>query len=551
MLSHQVVFVFGESPKLPVSQETNSLIVKYKQTETDKYIIHTLEKQNGITSTKHLFSNDSHIPAANTYSVLTSDRKIPLKFIIRNYRKSKVIDWIIPDTYIYSQNLKNGGFDIAAISPTMIPTQAPTKTVTLTPTKNPTKIPTKIIPPTPTNTPSPIVKKNAVGIAVLDSGIVPAAVNSKVISHSSLPIIDELGHGTYITQIIQNRVPEASQIIPFKVIGKEGYGKLSDVLRTLQYISDHPDLNIRIINMSFASERIAYDTDICKAYAIFNPNKSNILYISAAGNDNQGIIPDKDYPGIAPASCDGFMAVGSIKIDKTKTADSNYGKTVFASTDSVKAQKLSIDKSICKTTVCSLQGTSIATALLTSELANKLVTSPTINKIQLISSLAKLPFPQASTLAKKTTQFAPIPSIKIPTPTRNIGGTEIITKEKTVEKVVKETNTKVVIVTPTPTRSQFVNPTSKPMPTTTPAPTSKPSITNAPIPSAPAPTSTPGPVSTATPLPQPTPTSQPAPTEIRVCRDECIDYRDECPAGTADAGSCPTSPGFKLCSCTR
>lgn len=525
-LDFQVQATYSESYKTLDTAEANMLIVKYKSIlkDTDQRI--SLKKNNGIISEERLFSENTSLPQANLYFLLKSNKKIPLNLIIKNYQESNLVEWIVPDAFIYPQNIKNGGFDLA---PTTVP--------------NPTKL-SKKLSPTLEPTIKAQLKKNT--IAVLDSGVLPNYLDQDtLIQNNTAPIIDELGHGTYITQIIQNNMPEGYEILPLKVINKEGYGKTSDVLRTLQYLIDNEKkLNLKLINMSFASDRNVLGTDICKAYESII--KKNILFIAAAGNDNQNILPDKDYFGVAPASCKGVIAVGAIQEKEKKSPASNFGKAVYAAKDSVFTNKLPQDKALCKNNWCKLEGTSIAAALFTSQLAKQIVESPTKPIAQLLANFPKVTEPSQVSAKNKFTK--PILHITQPA-AQNMGGAEVITKE--IDKIVTETSAQIIISSPTP-RPSSPTPTATPKAQSTPTSMPKPPTIPSLIPTLTSlpPTVTPPLVPTAITIPQPTSTPIPS-TGKPVCRDECIDSRDECPAGTSDVGVCPMNPRFKLCTCVK
>jgi serine protease AprX len=170
------------------------------------------------------------------------------------------------------------------------------------------------------------VTGRGVGIALIDSGVVPVAglqtqiINGPDLSFESqypdLRNLDTFGHGTHLAGIIAGRdktwsskkapdsntfagvAPEA-KIISIKVASSEGATDVSQVLAAIDWVVQHRDdrgLNIRVLNLSFGTDS-AQDYRIDPlAYAVEVAWRKGIVVVVAAGNEGaSGRLNDPAY----------------------------------------------------------------------------------------------------------------------------------------------------------------------------------------------------------------------------------------------------------------
>jgi hypothetical protein len=140
-------------------------------------------------------------------------------------------------------------------------------------------------------------------------------------------VVDDNGHGTFISSIIASQVNnglgiaginDKAIIIPIKVLGADGSGNLSDLIKGIQYAIDQ---NVHIINLSLATSSYTdgLNTIIEQAY------QRGIIIVAAAGNGGLNIIT----PTVSPLNNDGnknwIIGVGTIDNRGAKPAYANDG----------------------------------------------------------------------------------------------------------------------------------------------------------------------------------------------------------------------------------
>lgn len=135
-------------------------------------------------------------------------------------------------------------------------------------------------------------------------------------------------HGTHVAGTIgalgdNNRgivgVTRKVKIMPLKFLGGScGSGDLADAVRAIDYAIQH---DADIINASWEGPNSAILFDIIK-----QANEKEILFVTAAGNDNQNL----DHTPLAPASYDlpNILVVGASTIEDSRAGFSNFGQTV-------------------------------------------------------------------------------------------------------------------------------------------------------------------------------------------------------------------------------
>jgi thermitase len=150
---------------------------------------------------------------------------------------------------------------------------------------------------------------------------------------------DQNGHGTHVAGTIaatrDNDIGGAgvapdARIVPIRVLGAEGWGYISDIVKGYDYAADR---GIRLVNASLGSE-----TPSAAEQAAIAAHPQ-ITYIVAAGNGGQDEIgddnDDADDDIVYPCAYNlaNVVCVGASRHDDTATDFSNYGETtvdVFA-----------------------------------------------------------------------------------------------------------------------------------------------------------------------------------------------------------------------------
>lgn len=195
---------------------------------------------------------------------------------------------------------------------------------------------------------TPLTRKfqgEGVGIAILDTGIYPhpdfntpynrLVAFADMVNGRSTPY-DDHGHGTHVAGdaagsgllsggIYRGPAPKA-HLVGVKVLGEDGSGKTSDIIKGIQFCIENKDrLGIRVINLSLGhTARKKYQDDpvdqaVQKAY------EAGLVVVAAAGNDG----PDRKTvkaPGDSPHA----ITVGAV--DDQNTPDpSDDSITEFSS----------------------------------------------------------------------------------------------------------------------------------------------------------------------------------------------------------------------------
>ena len=131
-----------------------------------------------------------------------------------------------------------------------------------------------------------------------------------------------VSHGTMVAGIIAARgnnyegvtgVSWQAQIMPLRVLNDEGAGKISDVVRAIDYAANN---GADIINLSFVN--FTYSQSVQEAIA--RAYKKGAIVVAAAGNEqNSGRAYDISKTPIYPACYDGLnnenMVIGVIATD--------------------------------------------------------------------------------------------------------------------------------------------------------------------------------------------------------------------------------------------
>jgi subtilisin family serine protease len=212
------------------------------------------------------------------------------------------------------------------------------------------------------------VPKGNTKIGLIDTGVtsIPDTASQigggfNMITNNS-NVADDNGHGTFISSIIASQVNnglgiaginDRATIVPIKVLGSDGSGDLSDLIKGIQYAIDQ---NVNIINLSLATSSYTSSLNpiIEKAY------QKGIIIVAAAGNGGLNITT----PTVSPLNNDGnknwIIGVGTIdnRGIKPTYANDGLGVDVLAPGDNVLGYNASNNGEY-------RSGTSISTAIVT------------------------------------------------------------------------------------------------------------------------------------------------------------------------------------------
>ncbi len=168
-----------------------------------------------------------------------------------------------------------------------------------------------------------------VTIAVIDTGVFPHPDLSpnllgQVDFVAGRPIpYDDNGHGTHVagdaagSGMIDERFAgpaKDAQIFAMKVLGEDGSGRTSDIVKALQFAVENKDaLNIRVINMSLGHTASKdYENDPVNI-AVKAAKEAGIVVLAAAGNEG----PDRKTIA-APGDSPDAITVGAAADNNTK-----------------------------------------------------------------------------------------------------------------------------------------------------------------------------------------------------------------------------------------
>src|SRR5215471_11862730 len=188
-----------------------------------------------------------------------------------------------------------------------------------------------------------VINGTGVGIAIVDSGIYPAADFAGRIKgfydftkldrfrQPTQPApYDDLGHGTHIAGLIasagaapgymfQGVAPNANLVV-FKVLDKNGAGSTSSVIAAIEYIVSHRRaLGVQVINLSLDKPITAPAQFDPLVQAIEQASAKGLIVVVAAGNDGPGY-GSINSPGNAPSA----ITVGAADGKTTVTPTDDY-----------------------------------------------------------------------------------------------------------------------------------------------------------------------------------------------------------------------------------
>lgn len=182
---------------------------------------------------------------------------------------------------------------------------------------------------------------NGVGIAFLDTGIYRHVdFDGRIrgfydVVNRRISAYDDNSHGSHVCGIAAGNgkasngryvgsAPEAN-LIGVKILNRMGKGNLNDALIGLEWIrNNYRKYNIRIVNLSFASDKIEDKGDSPLNYAVEELWDKGIVVVTAAGNNGPA-----DCTIGNPGNCRRIITVGAY--DELYSVDSRGQRKVYYS----------------------------------------------------------------------------------------------------------------------------------------------------------------------------------------------------------------------------
>lgn len=180
---------------------------------------------------------------------------------------------------------------------------------------------------------------SGVGVAVIDSGVaytnglagrmLPWYDPKSNRNYNANSSTDEYGHGTHVAGIIAgnnfygsgmnlNGIARGSTLVPVKVLGSDGSGVASDVIKGIDWcVANRWQYNIDVINLSLSHPPYeSYTTDpLCQA--VERAWRAGIVVVCSAGNDGR-VSTNKGYGTIGSPGNDPYViTVGAMNANKT------------------------------------------------------------------------------------------------------------------------------------------------------------------------------------------------------------------------------------------
>jgi subtilisin family serine protease len=262
------------------------------------------------------------------------------------------------------------------------------------------------------------VGSQSVVVAVLDSGIDylhPDLSDNMWVNHSEIPgngIDDDLNgyvddvhgidahsrtgdpfsldvHGTHVSGIIGARgnngfgvsgVNWDVALMPIKATDRQGFFSTSDIARGLQYVRmmrEEFGVPIKVVNGSFGG----FSPSEVEFQSIKDLRDADILFIAAAGNENQNIDQNPIYPASYPLS--NIVSVVATDQQGGRAVFSNYG---LVNAD-IGAPGVGVLSTLPQASYGRLDGTSMATPIVTGAIALAISMRPELSASELRAAL--------------------------------------------------------------------------------------------------------------------------------------------------------------------
>ncbi len=194
------------------------------------------------------------------------------------------------------------------------------------------------------------VTGRGVGVAFLDSGysrhlaLKDAIIEAKDFTAANGTGEDQLGHGTHIAGLIGSRSAEVSGVAPgawlvsLKVLGADGSGRTSDVIRAIDYaIANKERLGLGVLNLSLGRPVFESYVDDPLCQAVERAFRAGLVVVVSAGNygkteDGRKVLRAIGSPGNSPFA----LTVGAMddqgtpgRGDDTVADFSSWGPTLY------------------------------------------------------------------------------------------------------------------------------------------------------------------------------------------------------------------------------
>lgn len=127
-------------------------------------------------------------------------------------------------------------------------------------------------------------------------------------------------HGTHVAGTIGSStygIAKKTNLISVKVLDCQGSGRVSSVIRGVEYAYKNPGSNRKVINMSLGGP-----VNVALNRAVAEASKAGIIVVAAAGNENS------DACLTSPASETSAISVGATDVNDRITYFSNWGTCV-------------------------------------------------------------------------------------------------------------------------------------------------------------------------------------------------------------------------------
>jgi serine protease AprX len=189
-----------------------------------------------------------------------------------------------------------------------------------------------------------------VGVAILDSGV----ANHQALRGRFIASVDftgpngrgedQLGHGTHVAGIVGGNsgtfkgVAPGANLVSLKVLGADGSGKTSDVIRAIDYaVANKERFGLRVLNLSLGRPVFESYVDDPLCQAVERAYRAGLLVVASAGNygktqDGRSVLGGITSPGNSPFA----LTVGAldgrgtaVRSDDVVADFSSRGPTLF------------------------------------------------------------------------------------------------------------------------------------------------------------------------------------------------------------------------------
>lgn len=201
--------------------------------------------------------------------------------------------------------------------------------------------------------------------------------------------MDDNGHGTHVAGIVSASSPELKGVAPkstlyaYKVLDANGSGSESDIISAIERVvdpNDDGDMSdkLDVVNVSLGSDY--GNPNDASAVAVNNASKLGVIFVIAAGNSGYAAPPpgkENNYyfNGSAtlgsPGTAESAITVGAVDATDILAQFSSKGpnRTTFGIKPEIVAPGMFINSTYLNNTTAALNGTSMATPMVTGVVA--------------------------------------------------------------------------------------------------------------------------------------------------------------------------------------